>query len=293
MSAPAAPSIVLDPLPFRIRVSQELARVRRSGGFVSLAVISLEKDSRTPSGLPPGVELRVSVSVRLQDVPGVHESGMALLMPDTSLDEGIRAAERILSILPTVGAEARGIRSPSVGVATVYGEVEGSADAFFAAAEEALSEAGPGGVGRSRQLEGRPRLLIVDDEPAFASALAELISTKGFEAHPCTYGVDALDRVAASTYSAVFVDLVLRDASGLDVARRALGAHPRRPVIMMSGYTASGEAVLDALSLGPVLFVRKPIEPLDLESALAMVRQLLPGSAKRREAGGIRRSSGA
>jgi len=35
-------------------------------------------------------------------------------------------------------------------------------------------------------VEARPRVLVVDDEPAFAEAVAELLHESGFEARPFT-----------------------------------------------------------------------------------------------------------
>jgi len=205
------------------------------------------------------------------DVLGERGSGFAVLMPETSLEQGARGAERILSQVPAV---------VSAGVAAVYGEVEGGAEALFGAADAALADAPTGTVNRSKKLEGRPRVLVVDDDADFAQVLAETLTERGFEAHPCTHSSDAFARVATDSYSAIFVDLVLEDASGLDVARRALGVRSRRPVILMSGQNPPAEGVLDALSLGPVLFVRKPIDPADLETALAMLRHLIPQSSR-------------
>jgi CheY-like chemotaxis protein len=268
MSESAAPSVLLDELRFKIRVSQELARVRRSGGFVSLAMFRLRPPPGTP-GNAPSPTSPLAAAFRLQDAPGECGAGFGLLMPETSLDQAARGAERILSQVPAAGA---------AGVATVFGEVEGGAEALFAAAEAALAEAPSGAVARSKRLEGRPRVLVVDDDADFAQVLAETLSAHGFEGHPCTHAGDALARVASDSYCALFVDLVLRNASGLDLARRAIDLRPRRPVVLMSGHNPPAEAVLDALSLGPVLFVRKPIEARDLETALAMVRHVIPAS---------------
>jgi hypothetical protein len=49
----------------------------------------------------------------------------------------------------------------------------------------------------------------------------------------------------------------------------------------MSGHDANHEAVLDALALGPIMFVHKPISVADLDAALRMFRMLLPGAGRR------------
>jgi hypothetical protein len=58
-------------------------------------------------------------------------------------------------------------------------------------------------------------------------------------------------------------------------------AHPGRPAVLMSGQDVEPNAILEALSLGPVMFIRKPLSHADLDSALAMFRQLVPGIRRR------------
>jgi hypothetical protein len=49
----------------------------------------------------------------------------------------------------------------------------------------------------------------------------------------------------------------------------------------MSGQDVDQKAILDALALGPVIFVRKPLSREDIVSALQLFRSLLPGSVRR------------
>src|SRR5258705_279512 len=93
-----------------------------------------------------------------------RRAGGEALAPASS--EAVRAGERLLSLVTEQVARTGGAATPadSAGVATAYGEVEGGGSALFGAAEEALREAGPGQVVRSRTLEGRPRILVVDDD---------------------------------------------------------------------------------------------------------------------------------
>jgi CheY-like chemotaxis protein len=207
-----------------------------------------------------------------------------LLMPETTLSEAVRAVERLLSLVTQakVIPQEQAPRPDSAGVASAYGEVEGGGAALLAAAEDALLEAAPGQVVRSRTLEGRPRILVVDDDQAFAGVLAEMISERGWEAHPCSEVADARQRVKENTYSGLFIDLVLPGTSGVDVLRQALASHPRRPAILMSGHDANHGMILEALGMGPVMFIHKPMSSADLDSALQMFRELLPGVVRPR-----------
>ena len=70
--------------------------------------------------------------------------------------------------------------------------------------------------------------------------------------------------------------------NGVELLRRWLDCGPGRPAVLMSGHDAQRDAILDALSLGPVMFVQKPIALANLEGALAMFRELLPGARRKR-----------
>ena len=277
---------LLDALAFRFRLEEEVARVRRAGGFLSLAVLRIEA-GRTP---PIDAETRLARvarrlrdAVRLHDVLAGHGANLVLLMPETTASDAVRAGERLLALVAEEIALPAGHSLPldSAGVATAYGEVEGGGFALLAAAEDALREAAPGQVVRSRSLDGRPRILVVDDDLSFAQVLAETISERGWDAHPCSEPADARQRVKDRSYSGLFIDMVLPGTSGAEILRDALAAHPRRPAILMSGHDANHDAILEALGLGPVMFVHKPMSSADLDAALLMFRELVPGMVRR------------
>jgi CheY-like chemotaxis protein len=271
---------LLEPFAFQLRLGAELARIQRSGGFLSLALLgsgSADTPRKRLAGLAEGLGKRV----RVHDVLAVRAGAVAILMPDTDMTQAAQAASRLLREAAALGGEPAS-RPLSAGIATVYGSVEWGVEALPAAAEEALLAAAPGAVERSRNLEGRPRILVVDDDAPFARALSDTVSERGWEGHPCTDVRDALQRVRGDTYSALFVDLVLPGSSGVEVLREAMAHNPRRPAVLMSGTDAQHDQVVEALSLGPVVFVGKPLGPGSLDSALKMFRALLPGALPRR-----------
>ena len=73
----------------------------------------------------------------------------------------------------------------------------------------------------------RASILVVDDDLSFAQVLAETISDRGWDAHPCSEPADARQRVKDRSYSGVFIDMVLPGTSGAEILRDALAAHPR------------------------------------------------------------------
>jgi CheY-like chemotaxis protein len=276
------PKPLLSRVGFAGRMAEEVARVGRGGGFLSLLLIDFKPaaDARASATHLKEVAESLRARVRLHDVLAIRDSDVALLMPDTNGTEAGFAAKRLLSL---EGAGARG--SESGGLATVFGDVEGGSEALATAAEDALRKAPPGSVVSSKTLNGRPQILVVDDDLAFAQMLAETISERSWDAHPCTSLEDARQRVLEGTYSGLFIDLVMPGSSGVEILRRGMAAHPRRPAVLMSGSDTDQRAILDAIELGPVTFIRKPISSGDLDLALQMFRVLLPGGSGRRRAG--------
>ncbi len=172
----------------------------------------------------------------------------------------------------------------AAGVATVYGGVEGGGDALLEAAEQACSDQAD--VRLSESLNGRPRVLVVDDDAAFAGALAETLLDRGWEGHPCTDALDALARVRQALYAGLFVDAVIPGTHGANLLRESLRLYPRRPAVLMSGKDVEPGLLLDVLSLGPVTFIAKPISSADLDLALQMFRALLPAAPRQGRRGG-------
>lgn len=268
---------------WRSRLSSELARAERHGGFVSIALLAGSIGGEPGRRLIRGAVGRLGAHLRGYDSVGIHEDYAAVLMPETDMSQASLVAKRLLAAsLHDVGAPVldRG------GVASAFGPVEGGAEALIDAAQQAVVRAVPGEVATSTVFTGRPRILVVDDDRAYATVFAELLEARGWDADPCTEVIDAEARIRGFDYHGYFFDVALgARQSGFDLLRLAMGRTPPPPVVLMSGKDAERDVLLDALSLGPVMFVRKPLSSQDLGTALDMFRSLLSGS---RDAGGRR-----
>ena len=66
------------------------------------------------------------------------------------------------------------------------------------------------------------RVLLVDDEAEFVSALAERLNLRGFEAQTATTGVEALRKIDASPPDVVLLKQIKKD-------------HPQVQVILLTG----------------------------------------------------------
>lgn len=114
-------------------------------------------------------------------------------------------------------------------------------------------------------------VLVVDDEPAIADLLAELLREEGYETIVAQDGVMAFELLQAATP----VDLVITDAmmprcGGVELVQRMRDQARLRgiPVIFLS---AAPKPALDGL--GATIFLPKPF---DMTALLAAVAQALP-----------------
>jgi len=118
----------------------------------------------------------------------------------------------------------------------------------------------------------RSRVLIVDDEPALARALARSIK-RHHDAIALTSGEEAIARIAAGErFDVILSDLMMPHVSGPDLYRRLLeiAPHQAERVVFLSGgvFTPEARAFLDGV---PNRRIDKPCEPAALLAVIAEV----------------------
>ena len=103
-------------------------------------------------------------------------------------------------------------------------------------------------VGAIRKLEERfehrlRRVLIVEDDPSLRASLKELLQLEGVVLEDVGTARDALDRLAASSFDCVVLDLNLPDGSGFEILETmsASEQYSFPPVIIYTGQTPSEE----------------------------------------------------
>ncbi len=80
-----------------------------------------------------------------------------------------------------------------------------------------------------------PRLLIVEDEPALAQAMARMLRSRGFEVDVALTGAEARERFGAVDYALVLMDIRLPDESGYGLLAELHKKRPAPAVVMISG----------------------------------------------------------
>jgi len=124
------------------------------------------------------------------------------------------------------------------------------------------------------------KLLVVDDDPVIGKSFERVLTRKGYVVVNAANGEEALKKLAAEDYDAVFTDIRMPGMDGLEVAERVRARRPWTPVVIITGY-GSDENEARAKAAGVREFLRKPLSPDMIESsaAAAVAIALTPGAA--------------
>ncbi len=114
------------------------------------------------------------------------------------------------------------------------------------------------------------RILVVDDDFAMRTALAESLESCGFEIEMAPDGEVALQKFRRGGFSLVITDLRIPKMTGLNVLRAVKKIAPSTPVILISAYGTVQNAV-EAMKEGAEEFLLKPFSLEELETKVKNV----------------------
>jgi two-component system nitrogen regulation response regulator NtrX len=117
-------------------------------------------------------------------------------------------------------------------------------------------------------------ILIVDDEESIIQSLQGILSDEGFDAIGATSGSSALERIDEMMPDLVLLDIWMPGIDGIETLVKIKEAHPRLPVVMMSGH-GTIETAVKATKLGAYDFIEKP---LSLEKVLLCINNAVDHS---------------
>jgi DNA-binding NtrC family response regulator len=106
----------------------------------------------------------------------------------------------------------------------------------------------------------KPRILVVDDEPAIRVALKGLLDKQGYDVDVAAGGDEAIESLGREPYDLVLVDLALgRGKTGLDVLAASRTTRPGMPVILVTAH-GSEKVAVQAMKAGAHDYVPKPFD---------------------------------
>ena len=126
-------------------------------------------------------------------------------------------------------------------------------------------------------MAGKPRVLIVDDEPSIVKMVGKRLEVEGFEVHVAMDGQEGLAKAQAESPDLIILDLMLPRLNGYEVCMR-LKQDARYQKIPIMLFTAKAQAKDEQLGLecGANAYLRKPFQAKEL---IETIRALLTKSA--------------
>lgn len=120
------------------------------------------------------------------------------------------------------------------------------------------------------------KILVVDDEPALRSMLAELLEALGHEAVVAANGVAALEALDLQPIRVVITDWMMEGMDGPELIRRIRAAGRQRYVyVIMLTARGGSESFLEGMRAGADDFVTKPMPIDELEARLLVAERIV------------------
>ncbi len=109
-------------------------------------------------------------------------------------------------------------------------------------------------------------ILIVDDQPAVATSLADILGIKGFKVHAAFSGAEALEILANHLVDILLTDVRMPDMNGITLYREVRKKYPYVTTFLMTAYAAD-EIIQQGMREGIKTVLTKPLD-IDLLIAI-------------------------
>lgn len=119
-----------------------------------------------------------------------------------------------------------------------------------------------------------PCVYVVDDDAGVRESLKALISSAGYAVECFPSAENFLERADLTLPTCALIDLYLKQMNGIDLQRQLICDDSRLAVIMMSAYGEISH-VVEAMRMGAVDFIEKPLDPEELLQRLQAVLEAL------------------
>ena len=107
-------------------------------------------------------------------------------------------------------------------------------------------------------------VLIVDDEPIVRESIRDWLKDAGYQVATAESGEEALELIEKQDFSVMIVDVRLPGKTGITVLKEVKALRPEIKSIIITAYPST-ELAAEAMKLGAIDYLIKPIAPDDLE----------------------------
>ena len=128
------------------------------------------------------------------------------------------------------------------------------------------------------------KVLIIDDEIGICKYLQHELKKEGYKVNYTTSAVGVMDKIYRAKsdgepYELLLLDLRMPTVSGFELLKKIREAQLDPDVIIITGY-GDEEKAIEAVRLGAVDYLPKPISLEDLHTAIFRIQQKRVGKAK-------------
>jgi PAS domain S-box-containing protein len=132
------------------------------------------------------------------------------------------------------------------------------------------------GTGVSDLIDARPRILLIDDQPARLVTYEAILASLPVRTVCTSSGNEGLQQLLKQDFAAILLDVNMPDMDGFEVARLIRG-HPRlerTPIVFVTGTEVSALDQLKGYEVGAIDYISVPIIPEILRSKVAVLVEL-------------------
>jgi CheY-like chemotaxis protein len=122
---------------------------------------------------------------------------------------------------------------------------------------------------RMSESQGKPKVLVADDERVIADTLSIILNQAGFEATAVYSGEKAVETAKTLKPDMLISDVIMTDMNGIDAAIKIRGMLPSCKILLFSGQAATADLLDRARVQGHEFeILAKPVHPQDLLARL-------------------------
>jgi two-component system, OmpR family, response regulator len=118
-------------------------------------------------------------------------------------------------------------------------------------------------------VEGRIKLLLVDDEEGYVKVLSNRMGKRNIDVTKALSGTEGIQALRREDFDVAVVDLKMEDMDGVEVLKVFKKMVPAMPVIMLTGH-GSEKAAKDGIESGAFDYL---IKPCDLAELVEKIRE--------------------
>ena len=128
----------------------------------------------------------------------------------------------------------------------------------------------------------KPRILLVDDDPAIRQILLHLLTEEGYLVLTAAHGAEALALIQATKFDLVLLDLNMPVKGGWETFEQLTAKNPLLPIILI---TARPNQLFPALASGVGALLEKPLDFVKLFDSIRTLLEETPEARLARMAG--------